>query len=175
MHFGDDAGGPMLLSLGVTSVRDPGNVNALTLARAARRAKGELLSPRVYPSVLIDGKGPNTAQVASVATSRDEALAIVRKAKAEGFVAIKIYGTFNPAWVADTAAEAHRLGLHVHGHLPAGMRPMEAINDGYDEITHIYFVMMQAMPDAVVAKSNGMARFDGPGRYAKDVDLTPSR
>jgi imidazolonepropionase-like amidohydrolase len=172
MHFGDDASGPMLLSLGVTSVRDPGNVNALTLARAERRAKGELLSPRVYPSVLIDGKGPNTAQAGSVATSKEEALAIVRKAKAEGFTAIKIYGTFNPAWVKDTAAEAHRLGLHVHGHLPAGMRPMEAINDGYDEITHIYFVMMQAMPDAVVAKSNGMARFDGPGRYAKDVDLT---
>ncbi|MGI9168746.1 MAG: amidohydrolase family protein [Caulobacteraceae bacterium] len=171
MHFGDDASGPMLLSLGVTSVRDPGNVNALTLARAARRARGELLSPRVYPSVLIDGKGPNTAQVASVATSQDEALAIVRKAKADGFAAIKLYGTFNPAWVAATAAEAHRLGLHVHGHLPAGMRPMEAIEDGYDEITHIYFVMMQAMPDSVVKVSNGMARFEGPGRHAKDVDL----
>ncbi len=171
MHFGDDASGPMLLSLGVTSVRDPGNVNALTPARAARRARGELLSPRVYPSVLIDGKGPNTAQVASVATSLDEALAIVRKAKADGFVAIKIYGSFNPAWVAATAAEAHRLGLHVHGHLPAGMRPADAIADGYDEITHIYFVMMQAMPDSVVKVSNGMARFEGPGRYAKDVDL----
>jgi imidazolonepropionase-like amidohydrolase len=170
-HFPDDSAGPMLLSLGVTSVRDPGNDNELTLARAARRAKGELLSPRVYPSVLIDGKGPNTAQVASVATSLDEALAITRKAKAEGFAAIKIYGTFNPDWVKPTAAEAHKLGLHVHGHLPAGMRTMDAINDGYDEITHIYFVMMQAMPDDVVAKSNGMARFEGPGRYAKDVDL----
>ncbi len=26
---------------------------------------------------------------------------------------------------------------------------MDAINDGYDEITHIYFVVMQAMPDSV--------------------------
>jgi imidazolonepropionase-like amidohydrolase len=121
--------------------------------------------------VLVDGKGPNSAQVATVATSLDEALAIVRKAKADGFVAIKLYGTFNPAWVKATAAEAHRLGLHVHGHLPAGMRTNEAIDDGYDEITHIYFVMMQAMPDSVVSKSNGMARFEGPGRYAKDVDL----
>lgn len=171
-HVPDDAAGPMLLSLGITSVRDPGNINELTVARAARRAKGELLSPKVYPSSLIDGKGPNTAQVASVATSQDEALALVRKAKADGFDAIKIYGTFNPAWVPATAAEAHRLGLHVHGHLPAGMRPNEAIADGYDEITHIYFVMMQAMPDAVVKVSNGMARFEGPGRYAKDVDLT---
>jgi imidazolonepropionase-like amidohydrolase len=171
MHFPDDASGPMLLSLGVTSVRDPGNVNELTLARAERRAHDLLLTPHVYPSVLIDGKGPNTAQVASVATSLEEAIAIVRKAKADGFVGIKIYGTFNPAWVPETAAEAHRLGLHVHGHLPAGMRPMDAIADGYDEITHINFVIMQAMPDEVVAKSNGIARFEGPGRYAKDVDL----
>ena len=171
MHFQDDASGPALLSLGVTSVRDPGNNISLTLARAARRARGELLSPRVYPSVLIDGKGPNTAQVASVANSQDEALAIAGKAKSEGFIAIKLYGTFNPAWVRATAAEAHRLGLHVHGHLPSGMRPNQAIDDGYDEITHIYFVMMQAMPDDVVAQSNGMARFLGPGRYAKDVRL----
>jgi hypothetical protein len=51
------------------------------------------------------------------------------------------------------------------------MRPSQAIDDGYDEITHINFVMMQAMPDEVVAKSNGMDRFLGPGRYAKDVKL----
>jgi len=171
-HFGNDDSGPMLLSLGITSVRDPGNINALTMARADRRARGQLLSPRVYPSVLIDGEGPRTAQVASVATSKAEALAIVDKAKADGFVAIKIYGSFNPAWVADTAAEAHKLGLHVHGHLPAGMRPMEAIKDGYDEITHIYFVIMQAMPDSVVKESNGIQRMIGPGMYAKDVDLS---
>ena len=171
MHFGDDASGPMLLALGVTSVRDPGNVNELTLARAQRRARNQLLMPHVYPSVLIDGKGPDTAQAASVATSLEEALAIVRKAKADGFIAIKIYGTFNPAWLPATIAEAHRLGLHVHGHLPAGVRPLQAIEAGYDEITHINFVMMQALPDSVVDKSNGIARFEGPGRYAKDVDL----
>ena len=120
---------------------------------------------------MIDGKGPNTAQTASVANSQNEALAIARKAKSDGFIAIKLYGTLNPDWFRATAAEAHRLGLHVHGHLPSGMRPNQAIDDGYDEITHIYFVMMQAMPDDVVAESNGMARFLGPGRYAKDVRL----
>jgi len=171
-HFGDDSDGPFLLSLGITSARDPGNDNALTLARAARRAKGELLMPHIYPSVLIDGKGPYTAQLGSVATSQDEALAIVRKAKAQGFTGIKIYGSFNPAWVKATAAEAHRLGLHVHGHLPAGMRTMDAINAGYDEITHIYFVVMQAMPDSVVRVSNGIARMQGPAQYAKNVDLS---
>jgi imidazolonepropionase-like amidohydrolase len=51
------------------------------------------------------------------------------------------------------------------------MRPKEAIDAGYDEITHIYFVAMQAMPDDVVDHSNGIQRFQGIGRYAKDMDL----
>lgn len=171
MHFGDDSSGPMLLSLGITSARDPGNVTALTLARRERRARGDLLSPRVYASTLIDGKGPNTAQVADVATSQEEAIAAVRRAKANGMTGVKFYGTFNRAWLPAAAAEAHRLGLHVSGHVPAGMRTLEAIEAGYDEVTHIYFMMMQAMPDEVVAASNGIQRFQGPGRYAKDVDL----
>ncbi len=171
MHVGDDSSGPFLLALGITSARDPGNDNILTLARAKRRTNGELLMPTVYPSMLIDGKGPNTAQVGTVVTSQQEAIAAVDKAKAEGFTGIKFYGTYNPAWVAPAAAEAHKLGLHVHGHVPAGMRPSQAIAAGYDEITHIYFVMMEAMPDSVVATSNGINRFNGTGRYAKDVNL----
>jgi imidazolonepropionase-like amidohydrolase len=63
------------------------------------------------------------------------------------------------------------MGLHVHGHVPAGMRPAEAIAAGYDEITHINMVMMQAMPDDVVRVSNGIQRFEGPGRYARNVDI----
>jgi imidazolonepropionase-like amidohydrolase len=171
-HVEGDWSGPYLLALGITSARDPGNNDALTIARRERRAKGELLLPNVYPSALIDGKGPNSAQLGTVVTSEAEAIAVVDKAKAEGFTGVKIYGSFNPAWVAGTAAEAHKLGLHVHGHVPAGMRPSQAIAAGYDELTHIYFVSMEAMPDEVVAKSNGIARMQGTGKYAKDIDLT---
>jgi imidazolonepropionase-like amidohydrolase len=84
---------------------------------------------------------------------------------------VKFYGTLKPEWIPAAAAEAHKQGLHVHGHIPAGMRPLAAINAGYDEITHINWIMMQAMPDSVIAVSNGIMRFEGPGRYAKDVDL----
>ena len=171
MHVSDDFTGLQELSMGVTSVRDPGNSDTATLDRAARRAKGQLLSPHVYASSLIDGKGPYTAQVANVATSQDEAIALIDKAKAGGFTGIKFYGTFNPAWLKASIAEAHRLGLHVHGHIPAGIRPMDAIDAGYDEITHINWIVMQAVPDSVIAVSNGIARFEGPGRFAKDLDV----
>ena len=59
-HVSDDFAGPTLLSLGITSARDPGNNNTLmSPSRAARRSQGDLLMPHVYPSVLIDGKGPH--------------------------------------------------------------------------------------------------------------------
>jgi imidazolonepropionase-like amidohydrolase len=171
MHVGDDYTGLQELSMGVTSVRDPGNDNVRTIDRRTRAAAGELLFPHVYPSSLIDGKGPYTAQVASVATTQAEAIALVDKAKADGFTGVKFYGTFNPRWLPPAIAEAHKLGLHVHGHIPAGMRTLDAINDGYDEVTHINWIIMQAMPDSVIELSNGIARFEGPGRYGKDVDL----
>jgi len=171
MHVGGDFTGLQELSLGVTSIRDPGNSDEATMDRAKRRASGDLLFPNVYPSSLIDGKGPYTAQVANVATSEAEAVALVRKAKENGFIGVKFYGTLDPKWLPAAIAEAKKLGLHVHGHIPAGMRPLDAINAGYDEVTHINWVIMQAMPDSVIPVSNGIARFEGPGRYGRDVDV----
>lgn len=171
MHVGDDFTGLQELSMGVTSVRDPGNDDKRTIDRRHRAAAGALLFPHVYPSSLIDGKGPYTAQVANVAKTQAEAIRLVDKAKANDFTGIKFYGTFDPSWLPAAIAEAHKLGLHVHGHIPVGIRPMDAINDGYDEITHINWIAMQAMPDDVIKASNGIMRFEGPGRYAKDVDL----
>ena len=169
MHVGDDFTGLQELSMGVTSVRDPGNDDVRTIDRRTRAAAGALLFPHVYPSSLIDGKGPYTAQVANVATSEAEAIALVDKAKANGFTGIKFYGTLNPAWLPASIAEAHKLGLHVHGHIPAGIRPLEAIEAGYDEITHINWVMMQAMPDSVipVVERDHALRGTGPLREGR--------
>lgn len=171
MHTADDFTGLAELSMGITSVRDPGNDDSLTMDRRARASRGELLAPQVYASSLIDGKGTYTAQVANVATSEAEAVELVRKAKQNGFIGVKFYGTLDKAWLPAAAAEAQKQGLHVHGHIPVGMRPLEAIAAGYKEITHINWIVMQAMPDAVIKQSNGIMRFEGPGRYAKDLDL----
>ncbi|NDU78815.1 amidohydrolase, partial [Actinomadura sp. DSM 109109] len=98
-------------------------------------------------------------------------IAAVDKIKAAGLWGAKFYTSMNPAWIAPGAAEAHKLGLHVHGHVPAGMRPLDAVRAGYDEVTHINFIMMQAMPQDVVDKSNTAARLEGPAKYGKDGDL----
>jgi imidazolonepropionase-like amidohydrolase len=171
MHVADDSTGPMLLSIGVTSARDPGALVEPTIDRARRIAKGELLFPHVYPSVLIDGKGPLMAQGGVSVSSAAEGIAAVKMAREKGFTGVKFYGSMKPEWLFPSIAEAKKQGLHVHGHVPATMRPADAIAAGYDEITHINMVMMQAMPDEVVNQSNGIMRFEGPGRYARNVDI----
>lgn len=171
MHVGSDLQGLQLLSQGETSARNPGADIQSTLLRNARIAKGELLFPTVYSSVLIDGKGPLAAQGGITVESAAAAVAAVDKAKANGFTAVKFYTSMKPEWLWPAIAEAKKLGLHVHGHIPATLRPTDVIRGGYDEITHINFVMMQALPDSVVNIDNGIERFNGPGRYAKDVDL----
>ena len=170
-HFGDDSSGPLLLAQGITSIRDPGNQPAESTVRRHRIESGDLLGPRIVPSQLIDGEGEYTAQVAAVVRNQGEAVAAVRRAHDEGYFGIKLYGTINPAWVAPMATEAHRLGLRVHGHIPASMRPLDAVRAGYDEINHINFVMMQAMPQDVVDHSNSSQRMYGTARYAPDVNL----
>ena len=175
MHVGNDYTGLQELSMGVTSIRDPGNDDSQTIDRRNRQAAGELLFPHVYASSLIDGKGKYTAQTANVANSEAEAIALVDRAKANGFIGVKFYGTLNKDWLPAAAAEAHKQGLHVHGHIPVGMRPLEAITAGYDEVTHINWIVMQAMPDSVINESNGISDSKGRDATRKISTSTASR
>lgn len=168
---GDDWNLLQNVATGMTNYRSPGSMIDETLSIQKRRAAGELLAPSGVTSVIIDRKDPLAAQGALTVTSAEEAIAAVRKVKDAGLWGVKFYTSMNPAWIAPAAAEAHKLGLHVHGHVPAGMRPLEAVRAGYDEVTHINFIIMQAMPKDVVDKANTAARLEGPAKYGKDVDL----
>ena len=171
MHIGDDFQTVSELALGVTSCRNPGGPIELEVSQRERRNAGTLLAPECWDSVIVDQKGPLVAQGSLPVSSLDETLAAVRKIKANNLTAVKFYTSMKPEWIAPGAKLAHELGLHVHGHIPAHMRTLDAINAGYDEITHIYFATMQAMPQEVVDKANTTMRILGPAKYFKDVDL----
>lgn len=168
---GDDWNLLQNVATGMTNYRSPGSMIDEALSVYKRRAAGDLLAPQGKVSVIIDRKDPLAAQGALTVSSPAEAIDAVRKIKAAGLWGAKFYTSMNPAWIAPAAAEAHKLGLHVHGHVPAGMRPLDAVRAGYDEVTHINFIMMQAMPQDVVDKANTAARLEGPAKYGKDVDL----
>jgi len=170
-HVGDDWNLLQNVATGMTNYRSPGSMIDDALSIYKRRAAGDLLAPDGKISVIIDKKDPLAAQGSLTVSSAAEAIAAVDKIKAAGLWGAKFYTSMNPAWIAPAAAEAHRLGLHVHGHVPAGMRPLDAVRAGYDEVTHINFIMMQAMPQEVVDHANTAARLEGPAKYGKDVDL----
>ena len=171
MHIGDDWDVLANMANGLTSFRSPGTEIARAKSATARRASGELLMGEPFISAIIDKKDPLAAQGAEVVSSEVEAIAAVRRIKDAGLWGVKFYTSMTPAWIAPAAAEAHRLGLHVHGHVPATMRPSEAVQAGYDELTHLNFVVMESMPKDVVDKANTRQRMEGPARFFKDVDL----
>jgi hypothetical protein len=170
-HFGNEYGLLANVATGMTSIRSPGSRPEEAQRVTQRRAAGEIVVPEVFVAVIIDRKDPLAAQGAELVSSEAETLAAVRRIKDAGLWGVKFYTSMNPAWIAPAAAEAHRLGLRVLGHVPAGMRPLEAVHAGYDELTHINFVLMQAMPQSVVDIANTRARMEGPGEFARTVDL----
>ncbi|MEZ5681880.1 MAG: amidohydrolase family protein [Erythrobacter sp.] len=168
---GDDWNLLQNVATGMTNYRSPGSEIEEAQSITTRRAAGDLLAPEGKVSVIVDRKDPLAAQGSITVSSLEEAIATVHEIKDAGMWGVKFYTSMTPAWIEPAAAEAHKLGLHVHGHIPAGMYPLEAVRAGYDEVTHINFIIMQAMPREVVDKSNTAMRLEGPAKYGKDVDL----
>lgn len=129
--------GPLHLAAGVTSIRDPGNDNEGLLELTRRRAAGEIMGPRADRAGLLEGKSPFSVNTGFVVGSLPEALDRVRWYSDHGYTGIKIYNSMTPDWVKPIAAESHRLGLRVSGHVPAFMTSERALRDGYDELSHI--------------------------------------
>jgi hypothetical protein len=129
--------GPLHLAAGVTSIRDPGNDNEALLDLTRRRDAGEVMGPRAARAGFLERKSPFSANTGFVVESLPEALDRVRWYSDHGYTGIKIYNSMTPDWVKPIAAESHRLGLRVSGHVPAFMTSERALRDGYDEISHI--------------------------------------
>jgi imidazolonepropionase-like amidohydrolase len=119
-----------------------GNDNP-TLARLMQRIEaGETVGPRIVPCGFIEGQSPFSTRTGIVVADLQAAKDAVDWYAQHGYRQIKIYNSFNPKWVAPTAAYAHSRGMRVSGHVPAFMKAAEAVAAGYDEIQHINQVML---------------------------------
>lgn len=140
-HVGDDDA-VLNVAAGVTSIRDMGNDNAVLDELIRDIEAGTLAGPRITRSGFIEGKSPYNSSNGILVESEAESLAAVRWYAARGYWQVKLYNSMNPAWSAVAAAEAHRLGLRVAGHVPAFSNADAMIDAGYDELTHINQVML---------------------------------
>ena len=165
-----DWDGLLDIACGVTQVRDPGNDNASLLALMPRFDSGELIGPRVFPSGFLEGKSPFSASGGFTVQTVEEAVDRVRWYADHGFWGIKIYNSMPPAFVKPIAEEAHRLGLHVSGHVPAFMNADQAIRDGYDEINHLNQLLLMFVLKPGEDPRTPL-RFTVIGERLADVDL----
>ena len=157
------------IATGVTTARDLGNsIDDLTKLRQQISA-GTQIGPRIVPAGFIDGPGPFEGPIKVLAASPEEARQLVDRYADMGYVQIKIYSSVKPELVPIIAAEAHKRGLRVSGHVPAGMIAEQFVRDGADEIQHMNFIFLNFMPD--VKETRTPARFIEPGKRGGDLDL----
>lgn len=137
--------GPTYLAAGITSARDVGNdmETATALRDAAKERRG--LGPRLLLAGYIDGKNGNTFDV-EVETP-EEARAAVQRYKDAGYEAIKIRDNVKLETLKVICAEAHRLGMTVTGHVPAGLNAFQAVEAGMDQISHLNYVETAFIPN----------------------------
>ncbi|WP_428409506.1 amidohydrolase family protein [Hyphococcus sp.] len=172
-HMGDDDALINLLA-GVTSVRDMGNEIDVLEPLREKIESGVLAGPRISMSGFIEGKSETNNSTGELATTEEEAVDLVRMYAARGgYHQIKIYSSVKGEWVPAMAAEAHRLGMRVAGHIPAFSTPDEMIEAGYDEITHINQVMLSWVlgPED---DTRTLARITGMAKFA-DLDLSSDK
>ncbi len=176
-HVFDETDSFLTLAGGITTYRDLGNDARRRDALAAAFESGELAGPRILKCLLIDGPGPNSAQFGAKVANEAEAKAVVAQAAQEGYLQIKLYGSLDKKLVPILAREAHARGLRVSGHIQKDFSPKEAVEAGYDEIQHIYFPLMQLLPEGwpqhnaagrmlVPAEKAGTLNLDGPEAQA---------
>jgi hypothetical protein len=127
---------------GVTTSRDMGNNNERLQHIITQVNEGEIVGPRIIPCGFIEGDSPYSASGGFRVKSLQDAKDAVDWYAEHGYHQIKIYNSFHPEWVQETAAYAHQRGMRVSGHVPAFMRSDEAIRAGYDEIQHINQLML---------------------------------
>jgi len=132
---------PLFVANGVTGVRDMGGDLPVLFAWRREIADGEIIGPHMIISgpmldaVLPDGKLRFPSSVA--VTTPESAVAAVDSLKAEGVDFIKVQSVISHDAYLAAAAEAHKLGLPIVGHVPDKVRIAETIAAGQKSIEHL--------------------------------------
>lgn len=162
------------LAAGVTNVRDMANDEHAISKLSGDVRSGRIAGPDIYALGFIDKRGEFSAPTGRLADTIDDARSFIDFYAQNGFHGIKLYSSIEPQWVAPLASYAHDLDLVVKGHVPAYMNAEQAINAGYDEITHINMILLNFL-GAENLDTRTPTRFKVPGEQAGDIDLDSSQ
>ncbi|HEU5436598.1 MAG TPA: amidohydrolase family protein, partial [Telluria sp.] len=168
-HVGRWEGG-LNLAAGVTTVRDMGNDNAQVQQIIDETAAGRLLGPQIVPAGFLEGESPYSSNGGFVVKDLAAAKNAIDWYAEHGYPQLKIYNSFPKEILKPTVAYAHSRGLHVSGHIPAGLRAQDALDAGYDEINHINQVMLNFLVTPTT-ETRTLERFVLPSEKVAGLDF----
>ncbi len=143
------AGSLVQLAQGLTEVRDLAADMDVATSQRDRERKGLLASPRVILAGFIEGPGRWAGPTEVIAKTEDEALAYIARYDSAGYKQIKLYNLVQQDLVPAIAAEAHKRGMRLSGHIPRGLSVPAAVALGYDEIQHAAFLFSTFYQDSL--------------------------
>lgn len=161
--------GLLHIASGVTSVRDLANDIDYVTGQRKQFADGSLVGPRVLLAGFLDGPGPYAGPTKILVDNQDEVRKAIDRYASLGYVQIKIYSSIKPELVPFITSYAHSKGMRVSGHIPAFMYADDAVREGYDEIQHANFVLLNFLRD--VKDTRTPARFTSIGERGGAIDL----
>ena len=162
--------GVFQIAAGITSMRDLANDIDEIRSIQSQFDSGQLIGPRLVLAGFMDGTSEYTGPTKVIVDTEEQARAAIDRYKSLGYQQIKVYSSIKPALVTPIVEHAHKQGLRVSGHIPAFMTAEQAVRQGYDEIQHVNFLILNFLFDKV-QDTRTPARFTAVGEHAANLDL----
>ena len=172
-HTSQSAAGPIQLATGLTTVRDLASDMDVALSHRDRAARGAILSPRIVLGGFIEGPGRWAGPSEAIASNEAEALAWIARYDSLGYKQIKLYNLIQQDLVPAIAAETHRRGMRLSGHVPRGLSTQAAVRLGFDEINHAAFLFSTFYPDSLYLPMRAYSAVAAAVAPNIDVDGAP--
>jgi imidazolonepropionase-like amidohydrolase len=84
-----------------------------------------------------------------------------------------VYNSFKPSLIGTFVAEAHERGLRASGHVPDGMKALDLVRAGVDELQHAYMVLLQFVDEP--KQLTPVSRFEAFAHQAGTIDFASPR
>ena len=143
------ASGPLQLATGLTTVRDLASDLDFAVSHRDRSNAGKLVTPRYILAGFMEGPGRWAGPTEVIVSTEAEALAWIARYDSLGYQQIKLYNLIQQDLVPAIAAETHRRGMRLSGHVPRGLSTAAAVRLGFDEINHAAFLISTFFPDSL--------------------------
>ena len=137
VHVWADAELPLYVANGVTLVRNMWG-EQITLDMRKRVADGSVLGPRIVTAgKLVDGDPPIWGEHSGVATTPEQACALMDEQKAAGYDFFKVYSRLSPEVFDAIAVHAREIGFPFAGHVPTAVPLGHALDSGMSTVEHL--------------------------------------